>query len=261
MKKKRNLLEELDMKNRIDTSQSALDIDVEKIKGMVDNRIDSASTERKSYSMKSKKKISLIAIAATLVLGITVFAASGIITNWYSSSSSIPEYKSLPSEEQVVKDIGYEPVLIETFENGYSFKNGSVIDNNLTDENNNSVEKFRSVMFRYEKDGDIVNFSQEKFNSGIDIKGDIVATIDDVDVYYNSYMNKFVPPDYKMTDEDKKAEENGELVFSYGSDKVEIIEVQSVTWTEDGTHYLLMQMDGKLSDNELADMAKEVIKK
>lgn len=211
--------------------------------------------------MKLKKKISLIAIAATLVLGITVFAATGIITNWYSSSSSIPEYKSLPSEEQAVNDIGYEPILIETFENGYSFKNGSVIDNNLTDENNNSVEKFKSVMFRYEKDGDVVNFSQEKFNSGIDIKGDIVATIDGVDVYYDSYTNKIVPPDYKMTDEDKKAEENGELVFSWGSAEVDIIEVQSVTWSENGTHYLLMQMDGKLSAEELADMASEVINK
>lgn len=75
------------------------------------------------------------------------------------------------------------------------------------------------------------------------------------------YTNKLVPPDYKLTDEDKKAKENGELVFSYGSDKVEIIEVQSAVWTEDGVHYLLMQMDGKLSADELADMAAEAIEK
>ena len=64
-----------------------------------------------------------------------------------------------------------------------------------------------------------------------------------------------------MTDEDKKAEENGELVFSWGSAEVDIIEVQSVTWSENGTHYLLMQMDGKLSADELTDMAAEAIEK
>lgn len=32
-----------------------------------------------------------------------------------------------------------------------------------------------------------------------------------------------------MTQEDKKAEENGELVFSYGMDEVSIVEVQSVS--------------------------------
>ncbi len=64
-----------------------------------------------------------------------------------------------------------------------------------------------------------------------------------------------------MTDEDKKAEDSGELVFSYGSSEVEIIEVQSVSWTTDDMHYELMQIDGKLSTDELADMAAEIIQK
>lgn len=261
MKKKRNLLEELDIKGQSHNSQSPLDIDIEKIKGMVNNSIDSSYSERKFGVMKSKKKFSFIAAAAILVLGITAFAASGIITNWYSGSSSIPEYKSLPTAERCIEDVGYAPVLIETFDNGYKFKSGSVIDNNLTDENNNSVEKFKSVMFRYEKDGDTLNFSQEKFDSGINNIGDIIVTVGDVDVYYHGYTNKIVPPDYKMTEEDKKAEENGDLVFSWGSDKVKIAQVQSAVWTEDGTHYVLMQIDGKLSADDLADMAKEVIEK
>ena len=167
-------------------------------------------------------------------MGITAFAASGIVTTWFSSSSSIPKYKSLPSAEQVKSDIGYEPVLIDTFENGYSFKDGSVINNNLADENGNSVEKFKSVSFRYEKDGDRVSFSQDKFNSEMYTEGEVIATVSGTDIYYFSYTNKIVPPDYKMTDEDKKAEENGELVFSYGSSKVEISEVQSVNWINNG---------------------------
>ena len=102
-------------------------------------------------------------------------------------------------------------------------------------------------------------FSQDKFNSEMYTEGEVIATVSGTDIYYFSYTNKIVPPDYKMTDEDKKAEENGELVFSYGSSKVEICEVQSVTWRINGIQYQLLQIDGKLSGKELVDMAAEVI--
>ena len=259
MNKKRNLSQELNVNGCVENAFGALDISIDKIKDMVNNQIVSASVERKSNTMKSKKKIALIAVAATLALGITVFATSGIISKWYSSSSSDPEYKSLPTEQQCIEDIGYSPTLIETFENGYSFDNGSVLNNNLTDENDNSVEKFKSVMFRYKKDGDKVIFSQDKFNSEIEMSGKVISTFYDIDVYYFNYTSKVVPPDYKLTAEDKKAEANGELVFSYGSSKVEINEVQSVSWKKDGIHYQLMQINGKLSADELAEMAKEII--
>lgn len=222
-------------------------------------KVKKTNYRKDGHYMKSKKKISLIAIAAALVLGATVFAASGIVTTWISSSSSNPEYKSLPSAEQVKSDIGYEPVLIDTFENGYTFKNGSVINNNLADESGNSVEKFKSVSFEYEKNGDRVIFSQDKFNSELDTEGEIISSVSGTDIYYFSYTNKFVPPDYKMTDEDKKAEENGELVFSYGSSEVKISEIQSVTWRNNDIQYQLMQIDGKLSADDLVSMAEEII--
>ena len=210
---------------------------------------------------RSKKKISVIAAVAVLALGTTVFAASGIISNWYSSSSSDPEYKSLPTAQQVKKDIGYDAVLISEFENGYAFKDGSIVNNDLADEDGNSVEKFKSVSFDYEKNGDTVIFSQDKFNSKIDMDGNVIKTVDGTDIYYYSYTNKIVPADYKMTDEDKKAEADGELIFSSGSSDIQISEVQSVTWVKDNIQYQLMQMDGALSRDELTDMAEEVISK
>lgn len=214
--------------------------------------------KEESY-MKSKKKYSFIAIAAAMVLGITVFAANGVVTSWLSSSSAKPDYTSLPTEQQCIKDIGYSPVLVESFRNGYKFKEGSIVKNNLTDENNNSIEKFKSVSFTYEKDGDEVIFSQDKFDTRLDTNGNEIGVVNGVLIYYNSYTNKIVPPDYKMTDEDKKAEENGELVFTWGSDEVKISEVSDVQWIKDGIQYMLMQIDGKLSENELKDMAADLI--
>ena len=46
---------------------------------------------------------------------------------WTGSSASRAAYTSLPTAEQVTKDIGYSPVLIDTFENGYCFKDGNIV--------------------------------------------------------------------------------------------------------------------------------------
>ena len=279
MSGKRNLFEELNIEKKEQDLSGPLDVDVQTIRRNVSEKLDTESSEypacpiqneRKSVTMKlnaiksntrSKKKISVIAAVAVLALGTTVFAASGIISKWYSSSSSDPEYKSLPTAQQVKKDIGYDAVLISEFENGYAFKDGSIVNNDLADEDGNSVEKFKSISFDYEKNGDTVIFSQDKFNSKIDMDGNVIKTVDGTDIYYYSYTNKIVPADYKMTDEDKKAEADGELIFSSGSSDIRISEVQSVTWVKDNIQYQLMQMDGALSRDELADMAEEVISK
>ena len=259
MNKKNDLFEELNIDKRVGDFCNPLDIDIQAVKRNVNAKLDSAYTERKLVTMKSKKKISLIVIAAALALGVTAFAASGVVSSWFASSSSVPDYKALPTVQQVTKDIGYAPVLIDTFENGYTFKSGSIIKNNLTDESGKSVEKFKSVSFDYEKAGDVVIFAQDKFNSQIETEGDVIKTVKDTDVYYYSYTNKLVPSGYKMTDDDKKAEASGELVFTYGSSEVKFTKVQSVTWVKDGMQYQLLQIDGKLSAEDLAGMAEEVI--
>ena len=258
MNRKKSLLDELDIATE-DTTYN-LTVDVEKIKVRVGDGINSAYSERKLCFMKSRKKLCMVATLGVFILGITVFAASSIVSTWYAGSSGIPEYTALPTAEQCIKDIGYEPVLIDEFDNGYKFMNGSVVNNRLADEKDNSIEKFNSVAFRYEKDADRLYYSQERFNAEYEEGGVVVANIDGVDVYYSSHINKFVPTDYELTEEDKKAKESGELVFSYGSSEVEIVKVQSLSWKKDSLHHNMMQMDGKLSQRELVEMATEVIK-
>lgn len=259
--RKKDLLKELKVNEQADISCSALDIDTENIRRNVHAKLDFADQERKPMTMRSKKKLIPLLIAATLTIGVTAFAATGTIATWIGSSSSRPDYRSLPTEAQVKKDIGYETVLIDTFRNGYHFKEGSIVKNSPQDENKNVVEKFRSVSFTYEKDKDEVIFSQDKFNSEAAQYGTKIASVDGADLYYIHYTNKTVPADYKMTEEDKAAEASGKLVFSYGSSKVEIQEVQSVTWKKDGIQYQLLQIDGKLSSGELVDMAEEAMGK
>ena len=207
----------------------------------------------------SKRKFAVIAAAAVLVLSITAFAANGVISKWCSSSSADAEYKSLPSYEQCEKDVGYAPVLINSFENGYKFKEGSVVNNNLKDDSDKSVEKFKSITFRYEKNEDEVLLSADKFNSEMEKVGEVISAADGTDLYYTCYTNKVVPADYELTKEDEAAIENGDLVFSYGASEVSVREVQGLTWEDDGIRYSLTQIGGKLTMDELVEMANEII--
>ena len=204
-----------------------------------------------------KKAIAIIAVAATFLLGSTAFAC-GVLDGWFSHSDK--EYYELPTEQQFVEDVGYAPVLIQEFENGYAFINGYVVDNERADSETALVEKFKSAMFEYEKDGDIVFFTQEKFDAARS-QGTLVDSFAGVDIYYFGYMNKIVPADYQMTEADKEAEEKGELVFTWGSDSVQTMEVKSLTWMRDGILYNLLQTGGELDAEELVSMAKEAIAK
>ena len=46
------------------------------------------------------------------------------------------------------------------------------------------------------------------------LQGSVAKTVGDTDIYYYSYTNKVVPADYELTDADKAAKANGDLVFS-----------------------------------------------
>ena len=135
MKQKNDLFEELNINPKNRDVCSPFAVDIQAIKRNVNRTLDSAYTERKTVIMKSKKKTACIALAATLALSVTAFAANGLVSNWFSSSSSFADYKTLPTAQQVKKDIGYTPILIDSFANGYAFQDGNIISNNLTDEN------------------------------------------------------------------------------------------------------------------------------
>ena len=214
---------------------------------------------KERHIIMSKKKFGLIAIAATMILGITAFAASGAISSWFSSSSDKPDFNTLPTAAQSIKDVGYAPILIERFDNGYVFDNGIVINNEFKDEDNHSVEQFKSFNFTYAKDGDAVIFAQRKYTSEIPPSGTLISSENGNDIYFSAYTNKIVPVDYELTEEDKKAEENGELVFSYGSDEVSISEVMGVSWNTEDMYFQLLQIDGNLSAGDLVEMANYII--
>ena len=85
MKQKNDLFEELNINPKNRDVCSPFAVDIQAIKRNVNRTLDSAYTERKTVIMKSKKKTACIALAATLALSVTAFAANGIVSNWFSS--------------------------------------------------------------------------------------------------------------------------------------------------------------------------------
>ncbi|MGI6007908.1 MAG: hypothetical protein ACOX8E_10520 [Ruminococcus sp.] len=220
----------------------------------------------------SLKKGVVIAAAATMVLGTSVFAA-GRIVSMTATSSSEPTYTEFPSAEQMEKDLGISPNLVETFQNGYNFEEASVVDGALRDENGSAAEEFKSLDFRYGKDGSSISLDvksaedQAKIDAAEEEGDEAEAwqknteemNYQDVNLEYSQYTNKFVPADYEMTEEDKAAAESGDIVFSYGADEPTVFNVQTVSWEDDGASYVLQSMDDNVSKSDLVSMAQELI--
>lgn len=107
---------------------------------------------------------------------------------------------------------------------------------------------------------DTNKMDKETFSSKVlEAVGEVVETYNGIDISYMAYTNKFVPADYELTEEDKTAQENGDLVFSYGVDEVEIKHIQSAGFVKDGIRYTLTEMEESITQEDLLEMAREII--
>jgi len=202
-----------------------------------------------------KKTVLTIAVIAVFLMSSTAF--SRYVSPGFSSTKD-KQYPFLPTEQEYIEDVGHVPVLIQEFKNGYRYRTGYVVNNGHADRNSSQIEQFNTSIFEYEKDGDVVCFCQEMAEFATN-RGAIVDSFTGVELYYKSYTNKIVPEDYQMTEADKKAEEKGDLVFTWGSDAVQIVEVKCLMWIKEDIQYSLLQTDGLLEADDMCEMAKEAL--
>lgn len=202
-----------------------------------------------------RKIIPIVAVLVIFFMGSTAFSR---YMNPGSLSTKDKVYTSLPTEQEFIEDVGYAPVLIQEFKNGYRYMTGYVVNNEYSVKESSVVEEFNSSLFEYEKDGDVVYFAQDRAEFSTN-RGAIVDSFTGVELYYKSYMNKIVPEEYQMTEAEKTAEAKGELVFTWGSDSVQTMEVKCLMWIKEDIQYSLTQIDGLLTMNDMCEMAKEAI--
>ena len=122
------------------------------------------SLEKENVKMKKiSLKKSIIIAAAVLAIGTAAFASSSAVNYIVGSTSSKPDYTTIPVTETLNKNIGFAPKIVEQFSNGYTFKGGHNGKNKYVDEENGTEEKYKSFKADYEKDGDKVMLSADTY--------------------------------------------------------------------------------------------------
>lgn len=224
-------------------------------------------TNKKVINMKNKKKIIKVASIASAILITSVGVyAGGIAKGYFSSSTNIYKYKEVPTIEQMEKETGIRKSFVKEFKNGYKFDGAMVGNISTSDENNKELDKTNQIDLIYKKFGeeDIFISAYKKMPSEEELaKTEIhsrIVNIKGTELFVSSMNMKFVPPDYKVSEEEKKMEKEGKISISYGTDKVENKKSVSVVWEKDGVRYSINSLSEKgISEQSLIDMAEELL--
>lgn len=225
-----------------------------------DDLIAQAGNAARKVKRIKLSKIVAAAAAAIMLLGITAFAATIIISSRSGHSYNIPTYSSVPSAETLQRDIGFAPNIPAAFSNGYRFQSGHITQNEDYAEDGSIFEQFKGVSCTYKKGKQQITLHADTALAGIQIKdADKKDTYKGIELQYCAYTNKLVPPEYTMTEQDKADEKSGRLVFSYGNPEVEFTHVQLLAWEHNGVNYEVNAADSELSFEDFTAMAKEII--
>lgn len=204
-------------------------------------------------------RLTALVLAAALVVltSLTVLAAGMKLSRRSSHSYHKPQYTSLPSAETLMRDVGIAPRLPERFSNGYAFLQGSIVQNEDYVEDGILFESYQSFGCHYEKDGEHVSLYVDAAAAGSQMESDETAAVyRGSEIKYTAYLNKLVPPDYQLTEQEK---EGCDYVISYGSAEIEFCRVQLLGWEYEGLNYDLCAVDSSLDEDALVQMAKEII--
>lgn len=208
-----------------------------------------------------KKRMAAAVIAATVVVGGSAFAFGGTaISRIFASSSASADYTSLPSAQQCQRDAGFTPALLQSFDNGFVFKDGVIVHNQEQNEDGQTVNKYASLEFDYQKGDETVSLMQNSGASQEEETGSCAAQKDGVSYYETTKTEKYVSDSYQMTEQDRKEEASGQVEFNVGqSDNgVETEQYHGINWTVGGVHYTLYQMNGSLTSAQMLEMAQQI---
>jgi len=215
-----------------------------------------------SGAVKKSNRIRLTALvlaaALAVLTSLTALAAGVVLSRRNSHVYHKPQYTSLPSADTLMRDIGIAPRLPERFSNGYAFSQGNIAQNEDYAEDGVLFESYQALSCYYKKDGERIYLSVDAAAMGTQIEDDKTAAVyRGSEIKYTDYLNKFVPPGYQLT-EDEKSGACGYLI-TYGSAEIELRRVQLLGWEYGGLNYDLCAIDSSLDKEALVQMAKEII--
>ena len=190
-----------------------------------------------NYMKKGFMKKAVAAVAAICVFGSMTAFAIGKIAGITSRTDIRDEVHTYEQALELQKENGPMVDFPEKFSNGYAFKAAVPVNYETEDKDGNKLGNGTQLSVTYGKDGmEDVTFSAEVGMDG-----------------------ELTPADYELTEEDKKAQEDGNFNLAYGSDKVEVMTSYTVEWNMDGQGYSLFKFGEDLGAEEMFGMAEEII--
>ncbi len=214
--------------------------------------------EKECLKMKKIKPVRVLAVCAVMCAAISGIAiGAGKIASTESHSSHYEDINHYPTLDELKNIIDYTPVYPKKL-GDHEFESCVPVHSTERDENKNAVRDYTGMNFSYKTENGFLNLDT-KPGSVTDTEGSESVDYNGVTLYYRSDVYKFVPPDYKLTEEDKELQEKGELVISYGSKDIEINTMLSVVWNKDGVGYCLIASDPAEDKDEFIALAKQAV--
>ena len=238
------------------------------MKTEIDRRISDA--ERSGYMMKNRKRFNakrvVLAVAAVALIGSVTAVAAGRLAASSSHSSMLDQVNNYSALAEVKEEVGFDFPSVEEFSNGFVFDFAVPVDSSDYDEDGNVLSDYKKVSLAY-TDGaqqvwayiSQVRPYEEGTTGGLGSTPVWQGEKDGISLTVTKTVHKFVPPDYEKTQEDIQAEQEGSLVFAYGSSEVEINVSYSCIFEKDGLSYDLLGFDLTMEPEELAQMAAELV--
>ncbi|QOX63507.1 hypothetical protein FRZ06_09160 [Anoxybacterium hadale] len=217
----------------------------------------------KGMGIKGMKPV-VVASLIVILTAATSFAATQI-SSLVSTSKDV--FDEFPTAKQVEKAVNYVPNYVDSFSNGFYFKDASVSSTKALDGDKNTVNAYEGINFNYTKDGaskeQYISLSADPKTEGINDTelgmNEETVSLGDMDLIYSKVTFKVTPEGYIPTAEEQKLVDQEKMWLSEGSEKVEVTEVQYLRWMQDGISYNLMDNGFAVDKDDFINMAKEII--
>ena len=229
----------------------------------------SANWEKERKRDQSMKKRSMIKAA-----GLAAAVGWTYSSTWTTTEERYTEFDRLSMAQEKAGMSGADLRALEEFRNGYRFEAMQLVHNDLEPDSGKLPAKYDSLDIRYWKFGApmlelIIEPAKFFGEEGQEESAGAQKEIEGVTVRYHENMNKTrsYPEGYEVTEEEKaELEREGYTGYSILAHTKEITEktwmCYDVVWKQDGLRYRLMSNgNGKVSAEELFDMAEELITK
>lgn len=188
--------------------------------------IDLSARHSVQKGMNMKKRIAILLLAGIcLTNAAPCYAAQSAKVSVVGSDGV--QYTTLPDAKTLKKDVEFEPKVTAKLAGGYKFDEGNITESFDLDKKGAAVNKRKGISFRYEK-------KEKRSTKSVILSAEPVS-------------------DQSFT-EDAVLTEYGEVDIYYSD-----VQGNSVSWIDGEIFYMLMDIDKKVTEDELIKMAKGMI--